>query len=1232
MFAGCPPALRAQQADVIRGQVVAPEGTPVEGARVAATSIPGNVRRQAVTGADGRFAFTIPDGDGDYLITVAALGYGAKRFEVKRVADEEILIADVTLARVAMRLDEVAVTSDRLKVPRGTEVPDLGGTERIVNADAVAAFDLGDLASLAATLPGVLFVPGEDGSANGFSVFGLGASQNNTTLNGVSVGAGRLPRDAAVAASLATSPYDVSRGGFAGGQFVLRTRPGSNFSVRGMSVSMDAPQLQWTDRAARALGQQYGEASVGGLVLGALAPDRVFYNVAYQIGRRVSDFQSLLNTSAPGLKVAGVSADSAGSLIGILGRAGVPLTSRRVPRQATLDQGSVFGSIDIAAPTSSTGRSLGLAFNGGWSRRNPVLASATGLPSVGGERTAWNGGLQVRETGYVGNLLSESAVAASGSTTESEPYLMAPSGRVRNASLFADGSSGVQTLSFYGGANAATHGSTTTLSALNQLSWFSTDNRHRMKLTTEVRRDSYAQDQTTNALGTWVFNSLGELSAGQPVSFTRQLAPRRSGGAQLVAAMSLGDAFRPSTDLQLQYGVRLDGHRFLDTPVYNPELAGILGVRNDRVPTRLYVSPRVGFSWVYGTAASIPPSEGAARVPRAVIRGGFGVFQSVPAVQTFASAIDHTGLATGVQQISCVGAATPLPLWRAYDNDPSAIPERCADGSARTPFASNAPEVTLFAPDWSAPRSARANVSWTGPVLDNRFVATIGAIYSRNVSQGDLVDLNFDPTVRFTLSDEGGRPVFVDPSSIAPASGAIGSATARISSRWSHVIEQRSDLESRSGQLSLNIEPARQSANVAWSVGYVYSDVRERARGFTAGTAANPLDLEWARSVYDTRHHLVYNVSFDAWNVGRVSWFGQLRSGTPFTPLIATDVNGDGWGNDRAFVFDPAAADPVMAGAMTALLRDGAAEARACLQHQLGRIAARTSCETPWTSSALMALTLNPATVRMPPRTSISLQLANPLGAADLLLHGEKGLRGWGQHATPDQTLLYVRGFDAAAKRYQYDVNPRFGSTDPARSAFRLPVTLTAMVRIDMGPTRERQILTQQLDRGRRSAGDRMPEGLVKIAVKAGLVNPMAMLLREQAALRLSGAQADSIATWSRLYSVRSDSIWSPVARYLAALPDDYDESDAYARYLAARRATVDLLMALAPAVKGLLSAEQSRRLPASVTGLLDPTYLASIRSGTTMYGTRGAMLSQGSAPTGAAIPLVGTMSKERRP
>jgi hypothetical protein len=273
-------------------------------------------------------------------------------------------------------------------------------------------------------------------------------------------------------------------------------------------------------------------------------------------------------------------------------------------------------------------------------------------------------------------------------------------------------------------------------------------------------------------------------------------------------------------------------------------------------------------------------------------------------------------------------------------------------------------------------------------------------------------------------------------------------------------------------------------------------------------------------------------------------------------------------------------------------------------------VAGRNSCEGPWSQTANLSVSFNPLKVRLPQRAALSLTLSNPLGAADRLLHGGANLRGWGQQAFPDNTLLYVRGFDAAAPggpRFRYAANPRFGAVRPQFQAFRQPATLTAMLRVDLGPTRERQQLTQQLDRGRRHEGTRLPDFALKATWgTGGVTNPMAQLLRQADTLRLSGPQADSLATMNRRYVVRLDSIWTPLTKAWAALPDGYSHDAVYEQYRAARRASVDLLLGYVPAVRGLLTAEQRRRLPPLVASALDPRYLAAVRSGTAGASTGG--------------------------
>ena len=291
----------------------------------------------------------------------------------------------------------------------------MSGTEQSASSAAVPADQQGDLNAIAATIPGVTPILGAEGDPAGFSVLGLSADQNSMTLNGANLGSSTLPRDAQVSTSLVTAPYDVSRGGFSGGQLNVRSGSGSNFIRRSNSLNFDAPALQWTDPAARALGQQYKNLSLGGSLSGPIVFDKAFYNVAYQLGRRENDLRTLLNTDPTGFEATGVSADSVARLLAIAQAQSIPLTSGATPASRLRDQGSLFGSFNLTPPTSTSGTTYNLVLNGNWNRQTPAGNLTTELPAHSGDRTNWGAGAQLQHTTYLKQiLLSETTLSVGG--------------------------------------------------------------------------------------------------------------------------------------------------------------------------------------------------------------------------------------------------------------------------------------------------------------------------------------------------------------------------------------------------------------------------------------------------------------------------------------------------------------------------------------------------------------------------------------------------------------------------------------------------------------------------------------------------------------------------------------------------------------------------------------------------------------------------------------------------
>jgi hypothetical protein len=362
-------------------------------------------------------------------------------------------------------------------------------------------------------------------------------------------------------------------------------------------------------------------------------------------------------------------------------------------------------------------------------------------------------------------------------------------------------------------------------------------------------------------------------------------------------------------------------------------------------------------------------------------------------------------------------------------------------------------------------------------------------------------------------------------------------------------VEVVSDLQSQSEQAVLTVRPYIPASirplfgDVA--VSYTLTDIRARQRGFDGATFGDPSQLEWARGDLDSRHLLQAQWVFRPLRDARMITFlsGRLRSGLPYTPIIGADVNGDGLLNDRAFIFDPGTiTDPVLANGLRSLLTAGPSGARACLASQLGHAAARNSCEGPWTATLNAGIRLSGQQLLHMPRADVTLNLTNPLGGLDQLLHGEDHLHGWGTAAAPDRMLYSVRAFDAAANRYQYILNPRFGSTSPSSNTLRAPFRLTLDVQVDIA----RSMPEQQLDRWLRPGRAGRPG--VKLTAtefirryQRTVPDPYGELLQQGDSLLLAEVQIKQIEVTRAAYRNRVDAMWTTLGNYLGSLPDTYD-------------------------------------------------------------------------------------------
>jgi hypothetical protein len=1165
------PSLSAQdvQRDILAGRVTGPGGDRVAGAVVsvvAAGAAAGTRPQTARTDNEGRWLIAVQEGPGEYVVRVNMIGMAPAQATATRTLPRTPILVNFRLEPVPVTLAEVNVVArHRPRPPREIVAADQASAEVETNthfAGAIAMADRGNLATMAASANGVTLLPDAGGGPPSFSVLGLSADQNRVTLNGAQFGGGDIPRDAIVGTAVAPTSYDVSRGGFSGGQLAITAYPGGNFYNRMAHLTLDAPSLQWTDAVGRQTGQQYTNVQVSGTAAGPIVWNRVFYSVSAQLGRRSSDLRSLLADDPFALQRVGVAHDSVTRLVTALALNGLPLTSGRVSSGRETDNASLLARLDWA-PSQTVATNLVVS-----ARHSRSTASFLGLTAVPGHGGSVNTtGVDVTATlsAYLpGNYLNDLRLGVRSNVSASDPYLELPDVRVRVSSVFSDSTTGTTSLQL-GGNPALPRGVRNSGAELSdQLSWLSLDRKHRVRATLNVRTDAFSQDQYSNRRGTYTFNSIADFEANRPASFSRVFAGRKASASALTGAMSVGDEWRPNSRVQVLYGVRVDANRFADRPAYNPAVDSIFRVRTDFAPRLVDVSPRVGFWWGFGTNGMTGiPGFGA---PWGRIRGGIGSFRNDVAPTLIAPAMVASGLPDGVRQINCIGAAVPLPDWNAMVSDPSSIPTSCADTASTSPFASTAPNVWLVDRRYAAQKSWRGNLEFEGVLIPRRFGFQVGVIYSTNLHQQAPLDLNFAPSQRFALAAEGGRPVYANAASIVPATGALTNRDSRRDPQFGSVTALMTDLRSESRQIIVSLFPQR-GTNLGrftyMNLSYVNTRVHDQARGFGGTTAGNPLDVVWGRSAQDVRHQ--FNVRILATRVGTLFsiWTAmRIASGTPFTPMVGGDINGDGLANDRAFVFGPASGDSAVGAGMAALVAGASPRLRDCLRRQEGHIAARNSCEGPWTGTMNAQLIVNPERLGFDNRVQLSLSFANVFAGVDQLLHGDAQLLGWGQAGVADPVLLTVRGFDPATGRFRYEVNPRFGDTRPSRVGVRAPMVVTLEARIQLGRPGNRQFVEQMLAPGRSRRGERLMVPQVKDRLLSTVFNPVRALGQAKDSLSvLTVAQVEQLTLLDRRVSAQLDSVATPWAQSVAALPATTNEDEVDRRLLITRQALFDVIV-----------------------------------------------------------------------
>jgi hypothetical protein len=1042
-----PAAAAAQQPDVLTGRVLGPEGLPLPGVRVEAISLETEIPRSILTNSSGRYMILFPDGGGRYLLRFSYLGMGTVEELVLRSGEEELLLTNIQMETQAISLEAITVRAQLPPPGRGQS----GEQSMILPLELLARLPLPDLEAetIALLSPGVVSTGVDSLSERRtFSVGGMREELNQVTLDGSVLGEGGrmgVPDEGIRRTMVTTTTFDPSRGGFAGGQVNMTSARGNNRAAGSLSYRLDDSSLQLRGAGTTNPNTRH---NIGGSYGGPLIANKLFYNASFQFTHNQTHRFALAANDPLAAQRSGVNVDSISRFLSIMtGTYGFPTAGQTGAYNQFAKDYRLQGRLDWnIAQRQEVSHTAAVRFNYQLNNQDSTRINALDLSQHGGDSERNNRLGALTFTSRIGQKWTNNlGVSFSESWNESFPYVEMPEGLVRVTSEFADGTRGSRTLVFGGNRNMPTEAYSRDLQLSNELTFLlplGPTQLHRMKIGGSVQRTRDIARSTDNLFGAFTYASLADFEENRPDRYERALTVRDSRTGRLVAGVYVGDTWRITAPLELTYGFRWDYSRFDQRPAYNPDVDEAFGRRTDMMPTAGAFSPRLGFSYRIGQAP-----RGAR--PK-TLSGGVGVFAGRAPTNIFSAALRQTGLPDAEQRLICIGTAVPEPDWDGYISDPMSVPTACADGGSGFQ-SSRVPTVTVIAPNQKMPSSLRGEVGYRTSLPLN-LDGNIRYTYNRGFGLWGYVDLNLNEEETFILDGED-RVFFGSQTAIVQRTGAVSQASSRRHSAFGNVYEVKADRMSASHQLSLQAN-GRLHPRVQLNANYTLGFAQDQGSGSFAGVpvAGNPNEVEWATSNNDRRHTTNLTLTWAARSELEVSATTRLSSGMPFTPLVNRDINGDGMRNDRAFVFDPAAAtDTAISNGMHRLMENVPGRVRSCIESQFGRIAGRNSCREALTQSLDLRANFRPSLPRVQRRLTVSMDARNVLTGVDQLVNGADNMKGWGEGQRSDANLLVVRSFSRTDNAFRYEINEGFGQARRGPNAFRTAFSVTISGRLTVG-------------------------------------------------------------------------------------------------------------------------------------------------------------------------------------
>ena len=933
----------------VTGRLTDDAGGAVPEATVQLTNTSTGQRYGSRSGADGRYFFENVQVGGPYTIDIRALGFEPLQKTGVILQLGQRYVADYQMKRTAVQLTAVSVEAQANPLLSASRT----GAQTFVGESLLARLPtLGrNFTDFIQTAPQVVgtSVGGQnnrfnniqiDGGVNN-DVFGLASSGTP----GGQANAHPISVEAIREYQILIAPFDVRQGSFTGGLVNAVTKSGTNVfegSAWGyyQGHSLVGPNL--SGQAASIFHQdQYGFSFSGPVIR-----DRLHFFASADVQARGKPFiGQAIGTDTTGGKDSanvGIRLSTADSISNVLANqyqfnAG----TFRAPIIGNPDK-NIFGKLDYQLAQNSQ---LELSYNYVNANQDVLVHNSTA--------SGFRDGYQLSNSGY--NIANQTNTLRSKWTAQvgsSSNELIAGYERIRDHRvipnqvplIFVGGdrpfAGAVPSTNIAAGAERFSQGN-----QLNQDIYELTDNftiprgKHVFTVGTHNEFFHFFNVFFPGSLGVWSFRNVDSLIAGHPFRYEIAL-PLRPGGPNADFHVKqyggyVQDQWALTPRLNLSLGLRVDVPT-QKAPPTDQRLLDTLGINTGNFPTgNALWSPRVGFNYdVTGDGTT-------------KLRGGVGIFSGRPPYVWLSNAYGNTGLEQAT--LICDGAVT-LPTTDTvpvFTVDPTNQPTTCKGGLG---VSATAASVVYFDPNFKFPQNLKASLG-----LDHQLpygiVGTFDFVSTKSVNQFYLSDVNVVGP-RGVLAAEAGRVMYGTINTLTGATTVVRKTTS-----FRDVIRHRNESADRSFQITYQLEK-RFSDRMQFLAGYTYSHVQDLISltssiassnyRFTAldGTIEN---RNLRTSAFDVPHKITLTGVFSLPAQVTVAAIYIGESGTPYTYVTQSDVNGDGLaGNDPVYVPRDSADITLNTPATEWSRLNSYIQNEPCLEKARGSLLQRNTCRNPF--------------------------------------------------------------------------------------------------------------------------------------------------------------------------------------------------------------------------------------------------------------------------------------------